>query len=77
MIREVKIEVKYYFSILLLSRYTYHVSKPIAGREDKKVEKYNNLSDNYHFVPMGVECLWSSRHYASQADQRKNSGSYL
>ena len=26
-----------------------------AGREDKKVEKYSNLSDNYHFVPVGVE----------------------
>ena len=26
-----------------------------AGREDKKVEKYNNLSDKYHFVPVGVE----------------------
>jgi hypothetical protein len=22
---------------------------------DKKVEKYSNLSDNYHFVPMGIE----------------------
>ena len=26
-----------------------------AGREDKKVGKYSNLSDNYHFVPVGVE----------------------
>ena len=26
-----------------------------AGREDKKVEKYNKLSDNYHFVPVGIE----------------------
>ena len=26
-----------------------------AAREDKKVEKYSNLSDNYHFVPVGVE----------------------
>ena len=25
-----------------------------AGREDKKVEKYSNLSD-YHFVPVGIE----------------------
>ena len=24
-------------------------------RENKKVEKYKNLSDNYHFVPVGVE----------------------
>jgi hypothetical protein len=26
-----------------------------AGRGDKKVEKYSNLSNNYHFVPEGVE----------------------
>ena len=26
-----------------------------AGREDKKVETYSNLSDNYHFVPVGIE----------------------
>ena len=26
-----------------------------AGREDKKVEKYSNLSDNYHFVSVGIE----------------------
>ena len=26
-----------------------------AGREDKKVEKYSNLSEFYHFVPVGVE----------------------
>ena len=26
-----------------------------AGREDKKVEKYNNLSDNYYFVVVGVK----------------------
>ena len=26
-----------------------------AGREDKKVDKYSNLSDYYHFVPMGIE----------------------
>ena len=26
-----------------------------AGREDKKVEKYSNLSENYHFVPVGIE----------------------
>ena len=41
------------------------VGSAAAGREDKKVEKYSNLSDNYHFVPVGVETywhLWSSRH---------------
>ena len=26
-----------------------------AGRENKKVEKYSNLSDNYYFVPVGAE----------------------
>ena len=26
-----------------------------AGTEDKKVEKYSNLSDNYNFVPVGIE----------------------
>ena len=26
-----------------------------AGREDKKVDKYSNLSEFYHFVPVGVE----------------------
>ena len=26
-----------------------------AGREDKKVEEYSNLSDNYNFVPIGVK----------------------
>ena len=38
------------------------VGSAAAGREDKKVEKYSNLSDNYHFVPVGVETYWSSRH---------------
>ena len=26
-----------------------------AGREDKKVEKYSNLSENYHFVPVIIK----------------------
>ena len=26
-----------------------------AGGEDKKVENYSNLSENYHFVPVGIE----------------------
>ena len=26
-----------------------------AGRKEKKVEKYSNLSDNYHFVRVGIE----------------------
>jgi hypothetical protein len=31
------------------------VGSAAAGREENKVEKYSNLSDNYHFVPVGVE----------------------
>ena len=31
------------------------VRSSVAGREDKRVEKYSNLSDNYHFVPLGIE----------------------
>ena len=31
------------------------VGSAAAGRDDKKVEKYSNLSDNYHFVPVRVE----------------------
>jgi NADH:ubiquinone oxidoreductase subunit F (NADH-binding) len=31
------------------------VGSSAAGREDKKVEKYSNLLDNYHFVPVGIE----------------------
>jgi hypothetical protein len=31
------------------------VGSAAAGREDKKVDKYSNLSENYHFVPVGVE----------------------
>ena len=31
------------------------VGSAAAGREDKKVEKYSNLSDNYYFVPVGIE----------------------
>ena len=38
------------------------VGSAAAGREDKKVEKYSNLSDNYHFVPMGVDCWDIWRH---------------
>ena len=26
-----------------------------VGREDKKVKKYSNLSENYHFVPVGIK----------------------
>merc|ERR1712051_661376 len=31
------------------------VGSEAAGRENKKVDKYSNLSENYHFVPVGVE----------------------
>ena len=30
------------------------VGSAAAEREDKKVDKYSNLSDHYHFVPVGV-----------------------
>ena len=32
-----------------------NVGSAAAGREDKKVKKYSNLSENYHFVPIGIE----------------------
>ena len=35
--------------------YIFIICSAAAGREDKKVDKYSNLSDYYHFVPMGVE----------------------
>ena len=31
------------------------VSSAAARREDKKVDKYSNLSDTFHFVPVGIE----------------------
>ena len=31
------------------------VGSVAAGREYKKVEKYSNLSENYHFVPVGIK----------------------
>merc|ERR1712086_586205 len=31
------------------------VGSAAAGREAKKVDKYSNLSDYYHFVPVGIE----------------------
>ena len=31
------------------------VSSAAAGREDKKVEKSSNLTDNYYFLPISVE----------------------
>ena len=31
------------------------VGSAAADGEDKKVDKYSNLSDNYHFVPLGIE----------------------
>ena len=50
-----------------------------ARREDKKMEKYSNLSDNYHFVPVCVETYGT---YGPQCIKlvkqigQKNSGSY-
>jgi hypothetical protein len=31
------------------------VGSAAARREDKKVDTYSNLSDYYHFVPVGIE----------------------
>jgi hypothetical protein len=31
------------------------VGSAAAGGENKKVDKYSNLSDYYHFVPVGIE----------------------
>jgi hypothetical protein len=31
------------------------VGSAAAGREDKKVDKYSDLTDYYHFVPVGIE----------------------
>jgi hypothetical protein len=31
------------------------VGSAAVGREDKKVIEYSNLSENYHFVPVGIE----------------------
>ena len=55
------------------------VNSAAAGREDKKVEKYSNLSENYHFVPVGIETFGA---YGPQAIKlikqigKKNTGSY-
>ena len=35
------------------------------------MEKYSNLSDNYHFVSVGVETYGAYGHQASQADRQK------
>ena len=49
------------------------VGSAAAGREEKKVDKYSNLSDYFHFVPVGghrdLWCLRSSRPQASQTDR--------
>ena len=46
------------------------VGSAAAGRDDKKVEKYSNLSDNYHFVPWNLWHLQSLRYQASQEDRQ-------
>ena len=47
------------------------VGSAAARREEKKVDKYSNLSDYFHFFPVGIDlwCLRSSRPQASQTDQ--------
>jgi hypothetical protein len=39
----------------LFKKASKEVGSDAAGREDKKVEKYSNLSENYHFMPVGIE----------------------
>ena len=36
-------------------RQMYLLNSAAAGRKDKKVDKYSNLSDMYHFMPVGIE----------------------
>jgi hypothetical protein len=43
------------------SKASKEVVSTAAGREDKKVEKYSNLSDHYHFVPVGIETYGAYR----------------
>ena len=31
------------------------VGSAATGRKDKKVDKYSNFSDHYHFMPVGIE----------------------
>jgi hypothetical protein len=40
---------------LYVKKASTEVGSAAAGREDKKVDKYSNLSENYHFLPVGVE----------------------
>ena len=55
------------------------VGSAAAGREAKKVDKYSNLSDYYHFVPVGIETYGA---YGPQGIKlvkqigKKNSGCY-
>ena len=42
-----------HFVQILCQKASTEVGSAAAGRENKKVDKYSNLSDNYHFVPTG------------------------
>ena len=57
------------------------VGSAAAGRKDKKVDKYSNLSDHYHFVPVGIETYGAygpqGIKLSSQADWQNNSGHYV
>ena len=52
-------KISYQHADTLCKSYDKKASKEVgsaaAGREDKKVDKYSNLSDNFHFVPVGIE----------------------
>ena len=41
-----------------------------SWKRRQKVEKYSNLSDNYHFVPWNLWHLQSLRYQASQEDRQ-------
>ena len=41
-----------HFVQILCQKASTEVGSAAAGREDKKVDKYSNLSDHYHFVPV-------------------------
>ena len=44
-----------FFVIPMWKKASKQACSAAAERKDKKVEKYKNLSDNYHFVPVGMK----------------------
>ena len=51
--------------------------KKLFQISNSEVEKYSNLSDNYHFVSVGVETYGTYGHQASQTDRQKLSTFFL